>query len=620
VAVFDLQRQYVYVTDKATGTVSGILCEVNKSQRLQAQGRLGRVCDGTYFKVSSHLPSNESQTAIMETESSVRSSSELCLPRFPLPLSLPSLTGHFMRNAMMNVSVSKGDFFKKKIPAAIAFAAASSSMEFLRKRITLLTGFKILNLQQRLLELSRSSDEELVQVYNRFKENLKHEEICRASLEALTDLIRLRLYGREVGIICKWANVVSNEIDIMSLLKNGLTTRYPSAKITLAILNWEGIFLQTDSLSQGCFKPWRTTEIFEDGHYVAVSREIDYTSGHVTVIQKFVLDSEEWTQISEIHANAKSLLKSEKGFHDGETNIVSHHVGLIGKKNTPRLGLLTRHLKDYEFQPEEAESVLDLIIQEVENATDSTHILTSGVNMASEISFPVLNSVCYLSAIPLREKYPSFMFEIFGDDLMGSALRTEVKDKDLLEEISSNRAKSGAQEKKSASATQREASTLTVMTERFIDGHGVEHHGLKPLSVFRLFAASRPEFTLINQSFSLSDYTGIYNSVVKNWSFLSEVFKDPSLSGLKRSRNTLSRILATKMLKSFEVSEDRVLYQPGRKHDINNIISSIEERILLIQPSQRGEGELRPNVNSKVQHSSLAIQLAQDWLDSSETP
>jgi len=231
----------------------------------------------------------------------------------------------------------------------------------------------------------------------------------------------------------------------------------------------------------------------------------------------------------------------------------------------------------------------------IEGVCEQTATITSGVNMASELSFPVLNGICLGCARELHRLDSRTNTRVFGDDVIGKGpplidLRQEPDyPQDELppnECLGFIRGQFGMRVKHSASGTQR--NRLSVFTERFFDSRGNEYDGIKPHSFLKLFHASHPNRTLLTEDAHPEDFAELAEAVRRKFpSFLS------SNRLLRPSGLSRSRIISTRhyVLKAFESVPRRG--DNATKEHVDKTCRRIESYLFMVCPPTRGGPSMR---------------------------
>jgi hypothetical protein len=254
-----------------------------------------------------------------------------------------------------------------------------------------------------------------------------------------------------------------------------------------------------------------------------------------------------------------------------------------------------RKISQEVFEPRDLPSLLRILNKSIEDVCEETAEITSGVNMASELSFPVLNGTCLGCSRELKRLCPQVETRLYGDDVLGKGpSKLEIPDSetdypsnlehpaDCLEFLRGN---FGMVVKKAASGRQKKI--LSVFTERFFDVQGNEYFGVKPHSFLKLFHACHPERTLLNIEAYPSDYRDLVKAsqkVIPNFDSFMIANGLSVNSGRIRKRTTSSRHFILQVLRSTPPEGDVV-----RDDQVEQLVLQAEEHLFTIAPPRRGK-------------------------------
>jgi hypothetical protein len=278
-----------------------------------------------------------------------------------------------------------------------------------------------------------------------------------------------------------------------------------------------------------------------------------------------------------------------KKFGRQKLDLNEHRLELQGKDHQSRMIFRNGPRPTTIAQPNSLDLILDQIKNEVQSVLipindkgDLLTSLTSGVNMASVISMPTL---CYTCAAAAKETEvrTNGVVSVFGDDV-AAVLPPDVKDPGG--EVDRPRLEFGLKPKASATGVQTRPDSLTVFTERFLDGNGVQHHGPKPGSLVRLFLASHPG-KYIGKEEDSEDFEGVCHAITTHHpSIVSSNHLNVTLTHMKK-RVTQSRSMAADLIRSIAPDGSN----PIGERRSNGLIGEVEERLLCLLPSTRGKPE-----------------------------
>lgn len=582
-AVFDYQRRYQYITDRASGVVTGVITHTSEADHGQLRGRVGRVKGGAYIKVQNNIPCSDSMAAVQDMEEGARLSRELDLGAFPMTYSKGSLEYHARTTALAGLYVGK-NFFGRGLPANIRLLRRASLLESHRVRLGLVSCFEMFGFRQRLAELTRTGDPELEALEGTFQREVVQGDFSIAYANVFIAFLVNKLYHRETSMVCRWLNLERSEHGVRRHLDSIPVWSSERSRAALSVLMWSSLARREGHEYVGLISTFRAPCQERDPQFaLLLARTVDMHTGTITY-QRALPSGGESTLVQGLNGRIGELELPTVSEDVSEDYFISlqksgHRPYLRAGKEIPA-SLLVVH-------PSQLDQILDRIGEDIDQCTREYRTLTSGVNMASRISPRILLGLCWLAGLEAQRSIPDLLFEVFGDDF--AAVCKERPG--LLRFLTELRAEFGMKTKPSASAEQRQKETLTVITERFFGGEGTEEWGMKPSSFVKLFLSQNASWSIFHSNLEKTDFIGEYNFLMREFPDAVKALglQDPSKYSRRRKRVTHSRRLARKLLEK-ESRKDASSIGMAPPPSVEQTVSDIEEKILLLTPSTRGQG------------------------------
>lgn len=585
-AVFDYQRRYVFTRDAMSYIMSGVVTQVTSHEITQLRGRLGRVADGTYYQVEHKLPGCKIPTCIHDVGASAQSIQRIDPGHSPLPFSKGSLDYVVTTYALCTAYLGK-QTFTRGLPPTIKLIQKSLMTDVMRVRIGLIYCFESFGFRQKLLELSRSGVEELEALGGQFDAALSRDaDFSRPFVRVFHAFLEHGLYYREISMACRWLKIPCTVEGLGSLDLPYLIEESSLAMSLLSILLWETAAEPKGNEYHGIFSKFRCPR--SDGHNevaLLLGRSYDRQTG--TIVYARAVATPCRTLLQDLFEKAKDvprLTYSQARWHHQYFSLERSggRPHMVASNQAPQTLSIVN--------PDQLSVILDVIDEKIQEFAYDFPVVTSGVNMASRISPRMLLGLCWtVGAYVQLNVIPGLLFEVFGDDFAGMA----DTDKDILKEISEARAEFGLRKKDSASATQKDPRTLTVITERFFNGERGEVEGIKPSNFVKLFASQRPDWIAALGKLEPSDYMGDYQKLQH---LLPDGLKklglnDPTTFGRRRRRITASRQFALHLVRTWEQNSP-LISNAADIRDVDALVNQLEQTILVLMPSTRGSSDV----------------------------
>jgi len=296
-------------------------------------------------------------------------------------------------------------------------------------------------------------------------------------------------------------------------------------------------------------------------------------------------------------------------------DLESFHLAPSGQDMRARLQMKPGGPPNALLQPEDAQTFFEALTTSITDCLpDSrkvavTRQVTSGVNMASEGSFPVLNYVG-VGTLQLARQNCGLDGCVYGDDVAGYSVNDNADEISLLREY---RQAFGLLVKKQASGIQRTPEKLSVFAERFFSGDGSEHIGIKPLSVMRAFAALNPGELLSSETYYPEDYLQLVQSVQAQFPAFALGLGLRASKTHSRRRVTVTSHLANQFIHSFP----RVTNDPDETVSRQReSVRRVEALLIAIAPSTRGRPQRVEHLPRRPTLSSAQCGAVNQFLDS----
>jgi hypothetical protein len=295
--------------------------------------------------------------------------------------------------------------------------------------------------------------------------------------------------------------------------------------------------------------------------------------------------------------------------YDRQTpDLKSHYLVVKGADQRSRMTYVPGSPSLENAKPEQLNDILSLISEAVEKtleplneAGDKTLTITSGVNMASEISMPTLCGTCAVAALE-TELQTDGTVVVFGDDVAAVFSKDVV---DPAAAIDTPRREFGLIPKEQATGVQSNPESMTVFCERFFNGHGDELNGPKPGSIVRLLMASSPG-KFFGKEEDEEDFEGICRVMRKYYPDLISGCNIHAHASYRKKRTTSSRRIASEMLSM--LPRDGCSMTPKKSDEL---LAEVERHVLWLIPSTRGKPERVSREKSYVRHVFSEGQAAQ---------
>jgi len=617
--VLDMQLQYSDVYLPAQGFSQLILCEVTQGMITQAMGRVGRLGDGCYLaitdipKVQPHepitfvggIPSRAARQLdtlkLYETPAALNIGA--CLQEYVHLRIVRNLTGVQPQPGRPLCLQILDHFIPRGTPG--------------RRTVALFLLFELnSNLPAQINQLRNSDNDLEKEVLRKYNGVSREQDVVGAISRLMNDLISLKLFRQEVGLIENWlprerypeedphpwmyGSTAAQKAILLSMWhrrciedgrffkgayrdfsiripNSGTSNQAGSAFLALGLSLWDGTTQTRGVLPIGrAVLSW-----FDEG-----------------VIDQDILvpvDLEEFEDIDEVHSPYATWSSAD---NKGKRHLVlnSHpvHFG---------------HL----FQPDD----LERLISALKNSTDvcamvPVEVTTRGSPMSSTFSFSLLNVLGVVAGTGLDLPF----LEEFGDDCLALGARLS-----LLRYIAQREAL-GLRTKWSATGLSRIRHTqdgnydgvVALYTERFFSlDFQTQLTTPKPKGLMRLWHAYHPT-QLGAAPVYVNDYEGLEIKLSREAPHYLEAAQRGAEEGdilwEKPRRVTEPRLLA---LKSLQQGAEFGCFVTG-KESANEVLKEAEACILLIHPSTMGKPDRLLVDHVGIGYPLIPVHRAQDFL------
>jgi hypothetical protein len=582
--VFDYQLRYNFVFDTKIGSNVGIICDVGESAIEQLKGRLGRVSDGSYCHVKLNIKTSKPWTALSGACRMVCYSDVVDLGSLPIKPDGASTRCAIADICFFEACVSNQNQrplvlqnYKDPYLCFVDRFAMGTRTQWKMKFYLLCRRF---NVAQSILELSRSPDASVSGYIGQYQAAQQRGNIF-TSLVTVLQALRLK------GVLRKQIDLIERSLGTsIDLMGQWIDTDFEDVETVriYSLLNWQLLGRVVGKEIHGIYRDYRVSiqDMALDEGCIVLPVGLQYSMQGSNL--QFDLCIEALEDYSKIFERSKVLYQD---FFKIRLDVPEFCLEKSGKDSRSRLAWRDGCPRIEKFLPSDFEFIVEqlklgLERNFLEKDGQKSFLATSGVNMGSEKSMPTLMAVAAGSALwtEIRAGFEAVV-AVWGDDV--AAVATAAYLDQLADLVDRPRASFGLIPKMSATGTQLLSDDLTVFTERFFNGLGVEFRAPSPNSFSRAVIASNPG-KFFGQTEDVEDFESLIQGMSKHCPDLLVACELQTSSLYKKQRTTHSRQLAMSLLRGYRVGG----HAAPRQH-VDKVVGSLEELILIISPSSRGK-------------------------------
>lgn len=581
--VFDCLKVYEEVHFPTEGINSLMLFEASKSMEIQARGRVGRLCPGTYFRVhaspGSAVPYTPKLLGRCDAVSELLG--EIPLDQFAREFNIPAL---IMQRYHSNLARRLGVSILQGAPLWVSILVHFHDSDLLD--LIEMVGFEETGIASRTRNLENDLD--AVRLYRDFKRE-STSNYSSAVKKLVTSCRQQNWFVAEISNVRRWqARFTEDVMPIGNLFSiNNLRG--------LAFALFRSIAKVQSGQLVGCYRSFQCSiptgwGAIEDRYYIALG---------VTLFNKDVSARGLISLPQEVVDWIDPILTSEQIVQvafSPDASIVAPHITwdvvLENKGKQAREIILQydQYGRHTVFSPIDLERIMNLLVDlTLEKRQGMSTMTTRGSPMSSTASFPVLNSFGLAANEFARRRTKELLrgASAFGDDnaVAGSeeACHRTIEAREAL----------GLQTKTEETFIHHVRSKgeptsfkgLGVYTERLVTTNFEEVSSLKPMGLIRIFQAYHPSWVFAPSWVPLADYLAFHRQVSRKdpkWGELVAMEKE-DVQILHARRETAPRRLIRAAMQRELTPNTRLA-----EGDVNRLFANLEAAILTVYPSTRG--------------------------------